>query len=133
MSQREINRGGAGGRMAKQIRARVGARIVGLAICAGLVALGPALAALAQSDNFNEEPIRYAKSQPTDPVAQLQARIERGEVTLTRDRVRGYLPSVLKQLGVPASSQMLVFSKTSFQRDLISPVTPRAIYFNDRT
>ena len=29
------------------------------------------------------------------------------------------------------SSQMLVFSKTSLQRDRIAPRTPRALYFND--
>jgi hypothetical protein len=32
---------------------------------------------------------------------------------------------------VAESSQVLVFSKTSLQRDRISPRTPRAIYFND--
>src|SRR5207247_1213252 len=30
-------------------------------------------------------------------------------------------------------SQTLVFSKTSFQRDFISPQTPRALYFNAHT
>jgi hypothetical protein len=34
-------------------------------------------------------------------------------------------------LDVPESSQVLVFSKTSLQRERISPKTPRAIYFND--
>src|SRR5262249_46659298 len=43
----------------------------------------------------------------------------------------GYLPSVLKEFKIPVSSQMLVFSKTSLQRDRISPRTPRAIYFDD--
>ena len=32
---------------------------------------------------------------------------------------------------MPESSQVLVFSKTSLQRERISPRTPRAIYFND--
>ena len=32
---------------------------------------------------------------------------------------------------MPESSQVLVFSKTSLQRERISPKTPRAIYFND--
>ncbi|HVK58184.1 MAG TPA: hypothetical protein VM735_05345, partial [Candidatus Kapabacteria bacterium] len=43
----------------------------------------------------------------------------------------GYLPSLLDVLQIPASSQMLVFSKTSLQRERISPENPRAIYFND--
>jgi hypothetical protein len=67
----------------------------------------------------------------TDPVAQLQARIDRGEVQLKFDAGRGYLNSVLANLKIPISSQSLVFSKTSLQTDFISPSTPRALFFND--
>ncbi|MEQ1910870.1 MAG: hypothetical protein ABMA15_18765 [Vicinamibacterales bacterium] len=42
------------------------------------------------------------------------------------------LARVLQQYGIPAASQVLVFSKTSLQRDRISVTNPRAIYFNDR-
>ncbi|OYW19195.1 MAG: hypothetical protein B7Z55_09345 [Planctomycetales bacterium 12-60-4] len=38
---------------------------------------------------------------------------------------------VLEELDVRASSQVLVFSKTSLQRQFISPRTPRALYYND--
>jgi hypothetical protein len=41
------------------------------------------------------------------------------------------LPHLLKLLRINADSQMLVFSKTSFQASRISPRNPRAIYFND--
>ena len=44
---------------------------------------------------------------------------------------RAVLLEVLEFLGIPVESQMLVFSKTSHQNPLISPATPRAIYFND--
>jgi hypothetical protein len=37
----------------------------------------------------------------------------------------------LAALGVPETSQMLVFSKTSFQKERINPDHPRAIYFSD--
>jgi hypothetical protein len=37
----------------------------------------------------------------------------------------------LDALGIPISSQTLVFSKTSFQYPKISPAEPRALYFND--
>lgn len=67
----------------------------------------------------------------TDPVALLQKRLERGEATLRYTADRGYLPSLLEQLGIPVSSQTLVFSKTSLQIDRISTATPRAVYFND--
>lgn len=38
---------------------------------------------------------------------------------------------MLNELGIPVSSQMLVFSRTSLQRGFISPENPRAIFFND--
>lgn len=80
---------------------------------------------------YDEDLLGYAKSADTGPVARLQERIDRGEVTLTRDDRFGYLPAILRELGISTSSQMLVFSKTSFQRDRISPHNPRALYFND--
>ncbi len=69
----------------------------------------------------------------SDPVADLDARLARGDATLDFHPRWGYLPSLLDELGVPRSSQLLVFSKTSAQFRLISPRTPRAIYFNDDT
>ena len=44
---------------------------------------------------------------------------------------RAICASVLERLNVPVSSQVLVFSKTSFQRTRIAPESPRAIYFGD--
>ena len=43
----------------------------------------------------------------------------------------GYLRPLLKELRILPSSQTLVFSKSSAQLFLISPETPRALYFND--
>jgi hypothetical protein len=67
----------------------------------------------------------------TDPVSVLNKRIERGEAKLRFSRNHGYLPSLLKELGIRVSSQTLVFSKTSLQVDRISSTTPRAVYFSD--
>jgi hypothetical protein len=39
----------------------------------------------------------------------------------------------LHALNIPISSQTLVFSKSSFQLNQISPEAPRAVYFNDDT
>lgn len=67
-------------------------------------------------------------------MARLGERLASGEAKLTfRDDEHklGYLPSLLEQLGINPDSQVLVFSKTSFQQDLITPRTPRALYFND--
>jgi hypothetical protein len=44
-----------------------------------------------------------------------------------------FLRSLLKDLNVPVSSQMLVFTATSLQKGLISARNPRALYFNDDT
>jgi hypothetical protein len=66
-----------------------------------------------------------------DPVSRLAERLERGEVTLDYREGAGYLPSLLEQLDVNVDSQMLVFSKTSFQQAIINPKNPRAVYFND--
>ncbi|MBI4601816.1 MAG: hypothetical protein HY721_07630 [Planctomycetes bacterium] len=98
------------------------------------MALATALSLLhraAPGQGFEGEPIHYATAPVDDPVARLQARIDRGEVRLEHDGRHGYLAAVLRELGIPASSQALVFSKTSFQRELIGPSTPRAIYFTD--
>jgi hypothetical protein len=66
-----------------------------------------------------------------DPVSRLQKRIDQGQVNLTFDDKFGYLPSVLRELHVPVSSQVLVFSKTSLRTELICPQTPRALYLTD--
>ena len=68
-----------------------------------------------------------------DPVAALDQRLATGAVELRFDPKWGYLPSVLEELEIPLSSQLLVFSKTSAQFRWITPSNPRAIYFNDRT
>jgi hypothetical protein len=82
-------------------------------------------------DDLEEAPIRYSTTPTSDAIARLQKRLDDGSVRLRRDPDHGYLRAVLAALQIPVSSQSLVFSKTSFQRDLISPAAPRAIYFND--
>jgi hypothetical protein len=76
--------------------------------------------------------IDYFKTPLDDAVTRLARRIDKGEVKLDYVPGRlGYLPSLLKNLNINADSQMLVFTKTSFQAPLISPRSPRAIFFND--
>ncbi len=77
--------------------------------------------------------IGYARAARDDAVARLEARIERGEVSLEYRAPRGYLDSLLSALGIDPSSQALVYSKTSLQTNAITAATPRAIYFNDDT
>lgn len=80
---------------------------------------------------YEQDPINYSKSATTDPIARLQQALDDGKATLEYDSEHGYLKSVMKNLGVSPKSQVLVFSKTSFQRSRIAPKTPRAVYFSD--
>lgn len=81
--------------------------------------------------DFEAPPVNYNKAEASNPVEDLNGLLRTGEQTLTFDDEHGYLKSVLDLLDVPDSSQMLVFSKTSFQLRRISRRRPRAIYFND--
>lgn len=80
---------------------------------------------------FEEEGIGYGKAKDSGPVARLQQRIDQGQVQLAFEPDLGFLQALLKELDIPPESQMLVFSKSSFQRERISPQTPRALYFGD--
>jgi hypothetical protein len=75
--------------------------------------------------------INYLTGPTTDPVTRLNQKLRSGELTLREEPTHGYLRSVLEALDVPIESQILVFSKTSFQAPRISPGNPRAIFFND--
>ena len=79
----------------------------------------------------NHPAISYERAPVTNAVSQLKARLRAGEVTLESRGPSGYLESLLKVLHVPVESQVLVFSKTSFQAPRINPKNPRAIFFND--
>ncbi len=94
-----------------------------------ILAAGPAAAQL----QFESEPINYQDAPVHDRIAQLQQKVDKGEIQLSYEGRRGYLRDVLRLLEVPPSSQALVFSQTSFQLRKISPHRPRAVYFNDDT
>ncbi len=80
---------------------------------------------------YGREPVEYFAAKTNDAVSRLQERLQSGTVKLTADSSRGYLKSLLAELRIPTSSQLLVFSKTARNPDLIGPKHPRAIYFND--
>jgi hypothetical protein len=82
--------------------------------------------------DFESEPISYSEGVPRDAVSRLAKRLETNPAEAPRyERRFGYLPAVLRLLGVPVASQMLVFSKTSLQRGYIRPDNARALYFSD--
>lgn len=98
------------------------------------ICLGPTLSALAQSNAkfpFRNPPIDYFGETADSPVADLAAKLDAGTTQLEFLPQHGYLPAVLQALKIPVESQVLVYSKTSVHARLITPRTPRAIYFND--
>jgi hypothetical protein len=80
---------------------------------------------------YGHSAIDYLGQATSDRIADVNRRLVAGSVQLTAVPDRGYLDSVLKQFEVPVSSQLLVYSKTAVNQRLISPRTPRALYFND--
>jgi len=61
---------------------------------------------------LDDPAIQYGQRTADDPVARLEQRLESGQAKLeVAPNGWGYLPSVLKQLGVNPDSQALVFSK----------------------
>jgi hypothetical protein len=80
---------------------------------------------------LNHQAIQYGAETTEDPVARLEKQLEAGTAKLDYSAKDGYLPSLLKHLAINPDSQMLVFSKTSFQAPKISPKRPRAVYFTD--
>lgn len=85
----------------------------------------------ADTDIWDMPPLRYSDTAPTDSLSKLAADLASGvrkaEGATALDRLR----FVLKELRVPEESQVLVFSKTSFQNPLINPRNPRSLYFSD--
>jgi len=76
--------------------------------------------------------IHYYQGGLNDRVAHLIDDMKTGKVKLASSPGgTGFLPGVLRALGVNQDSQVMVFSRTSFQASRISPRNPRAIYFSD--
>lgn len=73
----------------------------------------------------------YWKRPLKDPFTLLKDDLEQGRLDLDVSNEKAYLESLLKALKIPASTQMVVYSTTSLQLSLISPRTPRAVYFNE--
>ena len=101
---------------------------------ATLVAL--LIASLASSaraeDDFELPPLNYSNTEPNDEVHRLLQRLNENPELLRSGSDQSFLSHLLRELKVSEDSQVLVFSKTSLQRQRISPETPRALYFSDR-
>jgi len=81
--------------------------------------------------NFQNKIHQYLELSPQDPFSSFKIRLENGEIKLNFDSEIKYLESLLSELSISPSSQLLVYSTTSLQLSRISPYNPRAIYFTD--
>lgn len=60
----------------------------------------------------------------------MAAEIEHGDWVIGRVDGKTFLKAAMKKLNIPEESQVLVFSKTSFQNSLTNQNNPRSIYFS---
>jgi hypothetical protein len=76
--------------------------------------------------------IAYTTAPVNNVVEDLNRKLQEGSAGLRFEGRAGYLQSAIEALQLPMDSQLLVFSKTSLQRQLISQSNPRALFFNER-
>ena len=80
---------------------------------------------------YEQSPIHYSQTETHNRADVFGVRFA-DETNARADRGRlGMLKSMLEEFEVSAESQVLVFSRTSLQRDRIFPDRPRAVYFSD--
>ena len=80
---------------------------------------------------YGQRPIDYFSKDTQNPAERLKTRLETGQTQLAGGSAVDYLKSLLKALDISPASQMLVYSKTALNPQLVSPETPRAVYFNE--
>ncbi len=78
---------------------------------------------------YEKPPFNYSTAKTHDGVAELETPSASASPWTGGGKV--VLQRLLKELHISIDSQVLVFSKTSFQRQVINPKRPRAIFFSD--
>lgn len=73
----------------------------------------------------------YHTRELNDPFTRLIGDFESGKLEFDKQSGKAFISSLLEHLEIPASSQLLVFSRTSLQTRKISGSNPRAMYFNE--
>lgn len=83
--------------------------------------------------DFRSPPHNYDTHVPKDRFADLLKKIEKGEVQPDTSSDHALLRSLLQALKIPVSSQLLLFSASSLQSEIINMRNPRALFFNEDT
>lgn len=105
---------------------------VGVLVCAAAAASFEELGGVFHG-SLDHPSIQYGAKPSHDAVAELNRRLDAGEVQLKFEGQSGYLKSVLAALKIPVESQIVAFAKTSVQSPRINPSNPRSLFFNDST
>lgn len=82
-------------------------------------------------NDFELEPHSYRSRELQDPVSLFLEKVDSGGVTVDEPNGKPLVKRLLETFDIPVSSQVLVFTKTSLQRDQVSVENPRALYFNE--
>ena len=85
------------------------------------------------STAYEEAPISYSSSETANRADMLALAIQAIPGRQLPHEGKKALHRLLDEFSVPVESQVLVFTKTSLQRNDIRPSNPRAIYFSDDT
>ncbi len=96
-----------------------------------LLSVGSISVLHAATDIWELPPLRYSETEATDPITELAKLLESQPQPHADASPLSRLRLVLRHLEIPEASQILVFSKTSKQNELIHPGNPRALYFNE--
>lgn len=100
----------------------------------GFLVLSAAFSSIGQDVNYYDpySPAHeYHTRELNDPFTRLIEDFESGKRELDNGSGKAFIASLLEHLDIPASSQLLIFSRTSLQTRHISGSNPRAIYFNE--
>ncbi|HIG27781.1 MAG TPA: hypothetical protein EYQ50_08270 [Verrucomicrobiales bacterium] len=82
---------------------------------------------------YESPPIYYSTTVVTNLANQVETRLRSGELQGIKEGGKVLLKSFLHAFDVPEETQVLVFSKTSLQRNIINPQNPRSIFYSDDT
>ena len=82
------------------------------------------------SPRYEDAPVFCSDSEARDPLPALIASINDKSITVDRSSDKAFVRDLLRLFEIPVESQVLVFSKTSFQNRLISPEHPRALFYS---
>ena len=82
-------------------------------------------------NDFEVEPHLYRGRELKDPVSQFLKKVRSGEIVVDEGNGKPLVERLLREFNIPVSSQIIVFTKTSLQRDMVNAGNPRALYFNE--